>query len=121
MQVEKGIANIFKSSVKGTFLSATLTTAVAALLATVLYINDNYSNPFTIISKYYFSIRGFAFGIVVPVFVGSMTAGLIVVSKKVNSKIVKLRPLKLTILIMLGIAYFPLTFCGALVILYLGA
>ena len=120
MQVEKIAANIFKSSIKGTFLSATFTTAFAALLATALYVNDNYSNPVTIISKYYFSIRGFAFGIVIPVFVGVMTAGLVLVSKKVNHILAERKALKYLALSMLAIGYILLTFIGALVILYLG-
>ena len=121
MQIQKVVANIFKSSVKGTFLSSTLTIALAALLATALYINDNYSNPLTIISKYYFSLRGFAFGILIPIFVGAMTAVLVLVSKKINSQLAKKHPLKFLSLVMVAIFYVPISFVGALVILYLGA
>jgi len=113
--------NIFKSSVKGTFIGSTLTTALATLLATALYINDNYSSPFTVFSKYYFSLRGFAFGIVVPVFVGVMTAGLVLVSKKASYVLADRKALKYLTLSILAFTYIPITFVGALVILYLGA
>ena len=115
------LLKLFESPTKGTLLSATFTTAFAALLATGLYVNDNYSNPITIISKYYFSIRGFAFGIVIPIFVGVMTAGLVLVSKRVNYILTGRKVLKNLALSMLAVAYIPVTFVGAMVILYLGA
>lgn len=120
MQVEKVAANIFKSSIKGTFLSATFTTAFAALLATALYVNDNYSNPVTIISQYYLSVRGFAFGIVIPVFVGVITSGLVLVSKRINYIFTGRKALKILALLMVAFSYIPITFIGALIILYLG-
>jgi hypothetical protein len=112
--------NIFKSPVKGTFLSATLTATFGAFLATALYVNDNYSNPITILSKYYLSIKGLAFGIIVPVFVGATTAGLITVSKRVNHLLAGRNTLKFLTLSMLVIFYFFITFVGALALLYLG-
>jgi hypothetical protein len=114
------LKEFFLSPVKGTFLSASLATALGAFLATALYINDNYSNPLTIFSKYYLSIRGFAFGVMIPVFVGVMTAGLVLVSKRINYILADRKALKYIALPILAIAYIFITFIGALIILYFG-
>jgi hypothetical protein len=112
--------NTFKSSVKGTFIGATSTTALATLLATALYINDNYSSPFAIFSKYYFSLRGFAFGIVVPVFVGAMTTALVLLLKYVRLRLTSRRVAKIICIFLIIFAYFSTTFLGSIVIIYLG-
>lgn len=119
MKKNISISNIFKSCLKGTFLGATLTTTLGAFLATALYINDNYSNPLAILSKYYLSIKGLVFGILVPVFVGFTTAGLVMVLKKISSRFASNSSLKAIIAFLLLIAYISITFLGAIIILYL--
>jgi hypothetical protein len=91
-----------------------------AFLATALYVNDNYSNPLTILSKYYLNLKGFALGIVVPLFVGATTSGLVLVSKKVNYILAERNFLKFLTLSMLVTFYILVVFIGALVILFFG-
>jgi hypothetical protein len=114
------LLNAFKSSVKGTFIGATSTTALGALLATSLYVNDNYSNPLTILSKYYLSLRGFTFGVLVPIYVGLATAFLVFISKGITNKFNANMITTCFIRALLVISYVPAVFFGSLFILYLG-
>lgn len=112
--------DIFKSSVKGTFIGATLTTALGALLATSLYVNDNYSNPLSILSKYYLSLRGFTFGAVVPIYVGLVTAGLLLISKKIIFNFNSYFVLRCLTAMLVAIVYIAVIFLGSILILYFG-
>ena len=112
--------NIFKSSVKGTFVSSTLLIVISALLATVFYLDDNYSNSFTLLNKYYLSSTGITLGLVIPVYVGAMTAILVLISKRVSERFNLNNSLRYVALLLLVITYILATFLGAITILYLG-
>ena len=120
MKLNLNLVNIFKSPIKGTFVSATLTTFFAALLAVALYVNDNYSDSFRITSKFYSSVRGFTFGVVVPLYVGLVTAGFVFISKKIMNKFKKTLILRNLALTLMALFYLPLTFLGALLLIYFG-
>jgi hypothetical protein len=121
MEFKLKLNNVFKSSVKGTFVSATSTTFLAALLATSLYVNDNHSNPLAVLSGYYLSLRGISLGVLVPVYVGIVTAGIVLISTRITSKLKSSLALKNLSLLFLVIAYVPVIFSGSLVILYFGS
>jgi len=113
--------NIFKSSVKGTFVSSTLLIVISALLATVFYLDDNYSNSFTLLNKYYLSSTGITLGLVIPVYVGAMTAALVFISKRFSNRVNAINSLRYIGLALLVISYILTTFLGALVVLYFGS
>ena len=112
--------NIFKSSVKGTFVSSTLLIVISGLLATVFYLDNNYSNSFTLLNKYYLSSTGLTLGVLIPIYVGAMTAALVFISKRFSNRINAINSLKYLGFAILFVAYIPLTFIGVLTILYLG-
>jgi purine-cytosine permease-like protein len=112
---------IFKSSVKGTFFSATFLIALGALLATVFYLDDNYSNSFTLLNKYYLSSTGLTLGVLIPIYVGAMTTALVFISKRFSNRVNSNNSLRYIVLTLLVFAYIPITFLGAVTILYLGS
>jgi purine-cytosine permease-like protein len=112
---------IFKSSVKGTFFSATFLIALGALLATVFYLDDNYSNSFTLLNKYYLSSTGLTLGVLIPIYVGAMTAALVFISKRFSNRVNAINSLRYIGLALLVLAYILTTFLGTLVVLYLGS
>jgi hypothetical protein len=120
MEHKLNLNNIFKSSVKGTFVSATSTTFLGALLATSLYVNESYSNPISILRGYYLSLDGLVLGIVVPFYVGLVTAGLVLVFTRVSKRFNSNNSFRNLAFLLLVIAYIPITFIGAMAILYLG-
>jgi hypothetical protein len=113
--------HIFKSSVKGTFISSTLLIAIGALLTTILYLDDNYSNSFTLLNKYYLSSTGITLGLVIPVYVGAMTAALVLISKRFSNRVNSNNSLRYIGLTFLFFTYIPITLLGAITILYLGS
>jgi hypothetical protein len=113
--------NIFNSSVKGTFVSSTLLIVISALLATVFYLDDNYSNSFTLLNKYYFSSTGLTLGVLIPVYVGAMTAALVFISKKFSNRLNSNNSLRYIGSTLLFFTYVPMTFLGAITILYLSS
>jgi hypothetical protein len=113
--------NIFKSSVKGTFVISTLLIAISALLATVFYLDDNYSNSFNLLNKYYLSSTGLTLGLVIPVYVGAMTAALVLILKRFSNRVNSNNSLRYIGLTLLFFIYIPMTFLGVITILYLGS
>jgi purine-cytosine permease-like protein len=111
----------FSSPVKGTFLSTTLLIAIGALLATVFYLDDNYSNSFTLLNKYYLSSTGITLGLVIPVYVGAVTALLVFMFKRVSDRFNLNNSLRYVALLSLVITYIFATFFGAITILYFGS
>jgi hypothetical protein len=121
MNINAPVLRIFKSSVKGTFISATFIIALGALLATVLYLDDNYSNSFTLLNKYYLSSTGLTLGVLIPVYVGAITAALVFIAKRFSNRVNSINSLRYIGLALLVITYFLTTFLGAITILYLGS
>ena len=120
MKPQSPLVNIWKYPVKGTFLSATLLTAISALLATVFYIDNNYSKSFTLLKKYYLSSTGITLGVLIPIYVGALTATLVSISKRIINRVNLNNPLRYIVLTLLIFAYILVTFLGALTILYFG-
>ena len=121
MKPQSSLINIWKSPVKGTFLSATLLTAISAFLAIVFYIDNNYSKSFTLLKKYYLSLNGITLGVLIPIYVGAMTATLVSISKKLINRVSLNNSLRDIVLKLLVFAYILVIFLGIITILYLGS
>jgi hypothetical protein len=114
------LRNPFTTLPRGIFVATTLSTAFFALMAIIYFLNENSYQNLISIYRFYLSKPGLALGLVVPIFIGAVTTIFINIYTKSKVNLQNRKWLKFLILVGLIFLYVPVTFVGAILILYFG-
>ncbi len=116
------VTRVFKSSTRGTFIGATFLSSFFFSVLYIYKIQDVYDLGFkTTFKGLYLSSSGLTISLYIPLFVGSSTAFLVMVLRKIRHKYQGKNGLKFFIELPIIFLYLIGTFIGSLLVIYLAS
>jgi hypothetical protein len=119
MKISAMLEKTYQSYFRGAFLSATAVAFVGAFIGFSFYVIETYDNYFNSILRFYLSRNGFQWGVLIPIYIGGLTAtlgrGLKICSKSFSSKFL-IRYFSYALSLS---TYLLIAFIGSLIIIYL--
>lgn len=106
------INKVFKNPIIGTAIGAFVVNFIFWFVVNVIWVNPGYGNFFENIISSYSYPQGIATGVVVPLFMAGLTAGLVYLFVKIRSALAKKKGLRTAAQTGLVLAYFPVSLFG---------
>ena len=113
------LTKILKNPIHGTLIGAFVVNFVIWFVVNVIWINPGYGNFFENIISSYSYPQGIATGVVVPIFMAGLTAGLVYLFVKIRSALADQKSLRAAAQTGLVLAYLPTSLFGLFGIMYL--
>jgi hypothetical protein len=109
----------FKSPLIGTFIGAFVANFIIWFVINVIVIGSDYGNFFDHIVASYSHPQGIATGVVMPIFMAGLTAGVVYLFVKIRSALAERKGLRTAAQTGLVLAYLPASLFGLFGIMYL--
>jgi len=113
------INKIFKNTILGTLIGAFVANFIIWFVINVIVIGSDYGNFFDHVVSSYSHPQGIATGVVMPIFMAGLTAGLVYLFVKIRSALAEKKALRTAAQTGLVLAYLPTSLFGLFGIMYL--
>jgi hypothetical protein len=113
------LIKMFKNPVLGTLIGAFVANFIFWFVVNVIWVNPGFGSFFENVISSYSYPQGIATGVVVPIFMAGLTAGLVYLFVKIRSALAEQKALRTAAQTGLVLAYLPTSLFGLFGIMYL--